>query len=149
MAVTAAAVNDDPDEPDLDEAIKHLRKLVDEFEQLARQEREGPMQIPSGMGDDLSNGEAGIGERLQLLWLALGYRTASAFAAKLGISPQRLSNSVKGNFLGKEVQRKIVEHCPSVNVDWIRYGITRGLTVDLMEKIEEARRKLPRRRRRK
>ena len=104
------------------------------------------LSIPR-MGD-LSDSEAGIGERLQLLWLALGYSTAVAFAAKLGISPQRLNNSVKGNFLGKEVQRKILEHFPAVSIDWLRFGITRNLTVELSEKIDKAREQLPRRRRR-
>ena len=80
------------------------------------------------------------GDRVRLLRVALGEDNASAFAAKIGISPSNLSNIESGSFdLTKHVAIKMCAVVPGLTLDWLLLGNDATVTYDLGRKLAAAR----------
>lgn len=79
-----------------------------------------------------------FGERLRHAITAAGYRSAAAFAKKIQVSPQRLSNFTNGwRWPEPELLGLMCDHL-SCTSDWLLYGKTSGLTFDFMERLRAA-----------
>jgi DNA-binding XRE family transcriptional regulator len=76
-----------------------------------------------------------VAKRLRLLRAACGYKTATAFANKLGISVPRYVNFEGGKPLSIEVALKVVQTVPGCSLDWLYMGERRGLSVGLDERL--------------
>src|SRR4051794_19375890 len=74
-------------------------------------------------------------ERLVRLRKALGYPTASAFAKFLGIGQQRWANFENGFPLSREVIFLLVRSVPGLTSDWLYFGKSDGLPVDLARRL--------------
>jgi hypothetical protein len=72
-----------------------------------------------------------VGKRITELWTALGYETSAAFAAALGVSPQRVNNVEVGMSLSRDLAIKIVKFAPGLTLDWLYFGKPDGLPLEL------------------
>jgi transcriptional regulator with XRE-family HTH domain len=68
-------------------------------------------------------------------------QTQTAFADFLGIETTRWNQIERGSPLSKEVALLIVARIPGITLDWLFLGKTGGLTVMLLQELEEAERK--------
>lgn len=76
--------------------------------------------------------------RVAVLRRAARFATDAAFAERLGITPQRLGNVLKGSGLGKDLAMLMCRAVPGLTLDWLHRGRTEALTVDLLRRIEAA-----------
>jgi hypothetical protein len=76
-------------------------------------------------------------ERLVRLREALGYPTATAFAAFLNIGQQRWANFENGFPLSREIIFRLVQSVPGLTSDWLYFGKPDGLPVDLARRLGE------------
>jgi len=76
--------------------------------------------------------------RLRALKIVAGMKTDTDFAALLGISPARLSNVMIGAPISKDIAFRLVRKIPGLTLDWIYFGATAGLTVQLARQLAGA-----------
>jgi hypothetical protein len=81
--------------------------------------------------------DAGQAERLVRLRKALGYPTASAFAKFLNVGQQRWANFENGFPLSREIIFLLVRSVPGLTSDWLYFGKSDGLPVDLARRLGE------------
>lgn len=67
----------------------------------------------------------------------MGYETATAWAAFLGVSDQRWNNLETGLPLSKDMAFKLVQRVPGLTTDWLWFGNAGGLPVDLARRLGE------------
>lgn len=84
-----------------------------------------------------SAADQGQAERLVRLRAALGYPTASAFAAFLGLGQQRWANYENGFPLSREVIFLLVQSVPGLTSDFLYFGRSDGLPLDLARRLGE------------
>jgi hypothetical protein len=75
-------------------------------------------------------------KRLKLLQRAHGFESVAAFADHLGISRQRLHNITQGVPLSFRVADIMVKRTPGLDLDWLYYGVTDGLSKALADRLE-------------
>jgi hypothetical protein len=56
---------------------------------------------------------------------------STRMATRLGVTPQRWSNSTHGSPLGLKTALIIVRRCPGVTLDWLYHGNAGGLTLQM------------------
>lgn len=76
-------------------------------------------------------------KRLRQLRRAEGYKLASTFAAKLGITAPRLSNFEAGMPLSIDVAKRICANVPGVTLDWLYFGKEDGLPLALRQRLTD------------
>ncbi len=79
-----------------------------------------------------------IGERLLRLRNALGLPTDAAFAARIEVSPQKLSNYMRGRARPDLSTGLNICKRTGVTLDWIYRGDISGLSVQMAQKLDEA-----------
>lgn len=84
-----------------------------------------------------SSGDRDQAERLVRLRESLGYPTATAFAAFLGVGQQRWANYENGFPLSREMIFRLVQSVPGLTSDWLYFGKPDGLPVDLARRLGE------------
>lgn len=78
-----------------------------------------------------------VGERLARLRVALGHPTDASFAAYLDISPQKLSNYLRGASRPDLMTAMSIVKRTRVTLDWIYYGEEGGLSLQLVDLLAE------------
>jgi plasmid maintenance system antidote protein VapI len=73
--------------------------------------------------------------RIRQLREAEGFPSATAFAAKLGITTSRLSNIENGSPLSHDVAMKIVTKIHGVSLDWLHRGKEEALPLILRQRL--------------
>lgn len=81
--------------------------------------------------------DQGQAERLVRLREAFGYPTASAFSQFLEIGQQRWANYENGFPLSREIVFLLVRSIPGLTSDWLYFGKSDGLPVDLARRLGE------------
>jgi hypothetical protein len=81
--------------------------------------------------------------RLRLLRSAIYGENATAFAARIGISVQRLANMENGFPLSLDVAKKIRASVPGLTTDWLFFADERALPVDMVTKLRATAAQLP------
>jgi hypothetical protein len=81
--------------------------------------------------------DEGQAERLVRLREALGYPTATAFAKFLDVGQQRWANFENGFPLSREIIIRLVQSVPGLTSDWLYFGKSGGLPVDLARLLGE------------
>jgi transcriptional regulator with XRE-family HTH domain len=71
------------------------------------------------------------------LRLALGFQQAAKFARFLGVSKGRWNNFERGYPLPREMIFLLCEKIDGLTSDWIYFGRSRGLSVDLAHRLGE------------
>jgi len=79
----------------------------------------------------------GQSERLKRLRAAFGYETSTAFAAFLDISVQRWNAFENGAPLSREVAFILVRRISGLSLDWLYFGKTEALPLELARKLGE------------
>lgn len=79
----------------------------------------------------------GQADRLKRLRAALGFKTATAFAAFLDIGNQRYNGFENHYPLSREVAFLIVRKVPGLSLDWLYFGRIDGLSVGLARSLGE------------
>ena len=59
-------------------------------------------------------------------------------ARRLGVSNQRWSNVTRGLPLGMDLTRRLVTRFPGLTTDWLWFGRTDGMTVEMAEALRLA-----------
>jgi len=80
--------------------------------------------------------EAQTAQRMRQLQLLLGHETDTAFAKDLDISLSRLNNLFHGAPIGKDLAFRLVGRVPGLTLDWIWFGKTDGLPVQLARSLD-------------
>lgn len=80
---------------------------------------------------------AARGRRLRTLRIVMGYEEQFRWAHALGISPERWNQVEKGRGLSAAMTDLLVERVPGVSADWLRYGLTGGLSVEMARLLGE------------
>ena len=80
-----------------------------------------------------------VPDRLALLKSVADFETDAAFAEKLGFSPQRWNNFLRGTPLSRDAAITLCRAIPGLTLDWLYFAKTEGLTVDVLRRIEAAR----------
>jgi DNA-binding XRE family transcriptional regulator len=75
--------------------------------------------------------------RCRLLREQLGYAQSAAFAAFLGVSPQRWNHVENGKPLGHELAIRLVQAAPGVTLDWLYFGKPDGLPLEWARRLGE------------
>lgn len=65
----------------------------------------------------------------------MGYEQSAAFAAFLGMSPQRWNNLENGFPVSKAVAFLLVRKVPGLTTDWVWFGKVEGLPVQLAREL--------------
>lgn len=73
--------------------------------------------------------------RLRVLRWALFNESSSAFARRLRVSPQRLSNMENGFPLSIDVANKIRVAAPGITLDWLYHGEERAVPHDMLMRL--------------
>lgn len=81
--------------------------------------------------------DGGQAERLVRLREALGYSTATAMAKFLDVGQQRWANYENGFPLSKDMVFRLVQTVPGLTSDWLYFGRSGGLPVDLARLLGE------------
>lgn len=76
--------------------------------------------------------------RLKCLRKAVSGDNQTAFAARLGIEPNRWNNMERGSALSKDVAFMIVREFPDITLDWLFRGLDDHLTVRRQRELAEA-----------
>lgn len=74
--------------------------------------------------------------RIRRLWAVQKFPTSAAFARHLGVDPKRLNNVENGYPLGRDLAERIVQRIPGITLDWLWYGKTEGLSVQVARELE-------------
>ncbi len=74
-------------------------------------------------------------QRLRLLRSALYNEDCTQFAARLGISVQRMNNFENGYPLSLEVASRICAVVPGMSLDWLYRGDERALPAVMLDKL--------------
>ena len=82
--------------------------------------------------------DSDVAERVRLLWRAEGFETSAAYAAHIGVSPNRLYNVERGSPLGKDMAIKMVQGTPGLSLDWLWFGRTDTIPLELRRRLEMA-----------
>ena len=88
-------------------------------------------------GKPAATTDDGQAERLLRLRAALGYPTATAFATFLGVGQQRWANYENGFPLSREMIFLLVRTVPGLTSDWLYFGRSDGLPLDLARRLGE------------
>jgi len=75
------------------------------------------------------------GARARVLREAMGYDSAIAFAAFLGVSPQRWNNVEVGYPLSRDMAFLLVSKVPGLSLDWLYFGRADGLPLELARRL--------------
>lgn len=75
--------------------------------------------------------------RMRLLRESLGYDTALAFSAFLGVSAQRWGNVETGMPLSNALALLLVKKVPGLTLDWLYLGKPDGLPFEMARKLGE------------
>ena len=59
-------------------------------------------------------------------------------ARRVGVSNQRWSNVTRGLPLGMDLTRRLVTRFPGLTTDWLWFGRTDGMTVEIAEALRPA-----------
>lgn len=81
--------------------------------------------------------DQGQAERLVRLRESLGYPTATAFAKFLDVGQQRWANFENGYPLSRDMVFRLVQSIPGLSSDWLYFGRSGGLAVDLARRLGE------------
>jgi hypothetical protein len=79
----------------------------------------------------------GQSERLKRLRLAYGFETSTAFAAFLDIGFQRWNAFENGAPLSREVAFLLVRKISGLSLDWLYFGKTEALPLELARRLGE------------
>jgi hypothetical protein len=79
----------------------------------------------------------GQSERLKRLRLAYDYKTSTAFAAFLDVSVQRWNAFENGAPLSREVAFRLVQKISGLSLDWLYFGKTEALPLELARRLGE------------
>lgn len=79
----------------------------------------------------------GQAERLKRLRSAHGFATSTAFAAFLGIGFQRWNAFENGAPLSREVAFRLVRKFSGLSLDWLYFGKTEALPIELARRLGE------------
>lgn len=79
----------------------------------------------------------GQSDRLKRLRKAYDFDTSTAFAAHLGISVQRWNAFENGAPLSREVAFKLVQKFSGLSLDWLYFGKTEALPLELARRLGE------------
>lgn len=90
------------------------------------------MAAPESHGRD-----SPLARRMRRLREVAGFETGTAFAAFLGVSPQRWNNVEIGVPLGNQMAFILVQKIPGLTLDWLYFGKPDGLPLALARKLEE------------
>jgi transcriptional regulator with XRE-family HTH domain len=82
--------------------------------------------------------DAESAQRLRVLRHALGFPTQAAFAAFLGVELTRWNNFERGRPLSREVAITLATRIPGLTVDWLYFGRTSGLSLELASKLDQS-----------
>ena len=77
----------------------------------------------------------GQSERLKRLRTAHGFATSTAFAAFLDVSVQRWNAFENGAPLSREVAFLLVRKISGLSLDWLYFGKTEGLPLELARRL--------------
>lgn len=80
---------------------------------------------------------APVAHRARILREAMGYGTSNAFAAFLGVSPQRWNNVEIGLPLSNQIAFMLVQKVPGLTLDWLYFGKADGLPLELARRLGE------------
>ena len=94
-------------------------------------------KAPKSRSKPAAETDQGQAERLSRLRHALGYPTASAFAQFLNLNQQTYSNYENGFPLSRAAVFRLVQSVPGLTSDWLYFGNSRGLPVDLARRLGE------------
>lgn len=75
--------------------------------------------------------------RMRRLRESLGYETALAFSAFLGVSPQRWGNVETGMPLSNQLALLLVRKVPGLTLDWLYLGKADGLPLEMARRLGE------------
>lgn len=78
----------------------------------------------------------GVAQRMTRLRMAEA-ENMSAFALRLGITISRWSNIENGHPLSRDLAILLCQKIQGLSLDWIYFGKTAGLTVEMAEKLGE------------
>lgn len=78
-----------------------------------------------------------VTERCKRLRRAMGYDLSNAFAAFLGVSPQRWNNVEIGMPLGRDLAMIVTRKIHGLTLDWLYRGRREGLPLDLAGRLAE------------
>ena len=106
--------------------------FIREFYRVHRGESDTLPAMADG-GESLSD----IGGRIRVLREALGYKSATLFAAFVGWSPQQLSNYEKGQKRPEVSMAILLCKKTAVTLDWIYRGETAGLPLRMASLIQD------------
>lgn len=109
---------------------------------------DGKQNIFKGTSRDMATRESGgknspTAVRLRLLRTAIFAENTTAFAARVGISTQRLNNMENGFPLSLDVAKKIRATVPGVTTDWLFFADERALPVEMLTRLRTAASQLP------
>lgn len=76
-------------------------------------------------------------DRLRRLRRALGFETSTAFAVYLGIGYQRWNAFENGYPLSREVAFLLVKKVSGLSLDWLYFGKTEALPLELARRLGE------------
>jgi transcriptional regulator with XRE-family HTH domain len=76
-----------------------------------------------------------VAQRLRLLRAAIFHENSTKFAARVGISIQRMNNFENGYPVPVEVANRIRAAAPGVTLDWLYHGDERALPVEMLNKL--------------
>lgn len=79
----------------------------------------------------------GQSERLKRLRAALDFPTSTAFAAFIGVSVQRWNAFENGAPLSREVAFRLVQKISGLSLDWLYFGKTEALPLELARRLGE------------
>jgi hypothetical protein len=92
--------------------------------------------------------DAPVARRLQLLRQCFTGDNGAEFARRYArITPNRWNNFERGYPLSKDVAFNLVRWIPGLSLDWLWHGERRGLTFDLVARLDEMEATLERNRR--
>jgi DNA-binding XRE family transcriptional regulator len=79
-----------------------------------------------------------VADRAKRLRQALGLHSQQAMAAYLGVSFNRWNNVERGLPLGHELAVLLCQRLPGMTLDWLYFGETGGLSLELARRLGEA-----------
>jgi len=101
-----------------------------------KSKRSGPSSRPMSKSG-IARKTSPIAERARVLREAMDYDTSNAFAAFLGVSPQRWNNIETGLPLSNQMAFLLVQKVPGLTLDWLYFGKADGLPLELARRLGE------------
>jgi transcriptional regulator with XRE-family HTH domain len=90
-----------------------------------------------GVHPSETDADAGQGARLKRLRETLGYPTGAGFARFLGVETTRWNNFENGKPLSREIVFLLVRTVPGLTSDWLYFGRSNGLPLELARRLGE------------